>query len=425
MTSTKEVLAIGQTEKGVGITYRVPPYSTLHPDEWPAVTVTFAPKSLPGLTKAVMDAKEVRYSYLYERVRADGKQDPLFTHVALESPGKFTCYRIVLHDTRAKTVKPGFVLGVSFRELLQMKYRDHEAQRSKSSFDPMFLGDSPQVSAAVCGFKTVADNFVFQRFLSNIVTMDAKQLNVILASETERLRKDSVLPAQVRNRPAAVKALRDAKTASVRVAWFTIEDEVPSDHWMQSLRGSFHEILDAAGIRVVDEAADVEFAMHLKVDSIDPAKYTAGPAPGAMSLTINTKTNTEGIMLLKKGDAVVHSIPIGGGYHTPSSFTLGRGQNPIIGALRSSGFHKELLALLVEASGPEMLKPIIKEYKGFSSVSTDWGGGWTAYQSLFDVLAESHAPWAEKMLDELANDPDSSSARRLARQALEKRKGDQ
>ena len=73
----------------------------------------------------------------------------------------------------------------------------------------------------------------------------------------------------------------------------------------------------------------------------------------------------------------------------------------------------------------QLTKPIIEKYRTVISVSTDWGGGWTAYQSLFDVLAESHAPWAEKMLDELANDPESGSARRFAKQALEKRKGAQ
>lgn len=56
------------------------------------------------------------------------------------------------------------------------------------------------------------------------------------------------------------------------------------------------------------------------------------------------------------------------------------------------------------------------------SVTTDSGGGWATYQSLFDVVAESPAPWAETMLQELARDVESESAQRMAKQALEKRK---
>lgn len=417
-------LAVGQTEKGVGIRYSVPEHGPLRADEFPAVAILVAPgpKELP--LKTAMEGKEIRWprGNVYPSLFVDGKKLVSYRHISVQPSNKLSCYRMVLHDTDKEDVRSGFVLCVSFRDLLDKKYTDPNTKVRRPSFDPRFLGDSPQIIAVVCAFKIVDGSFVFQRFLSGADTLKSKRIAAAIHAEAERLSKEAIIPTPVENRRAAVAALRDAKTASVQVAWFTIDGEQRAEHWNDSLRGSFRDILKAAGIRVDEEKTDVEFVMHLKVVQSNPATYRAGPAPGAMSMTIATKTGTQGIVLLKKSDTVVHSIPLGGTHAAPSSFTLGRGSNPIIGALRSSGFHKELLALLVEARGPEMLKPIIEKYKMVMSVSTDWGGGWTAYQSLFDVLAESHTPEAEKMLEELANDSDSNSARRLAKEAIERQK---
>jgi hypothetical protein len=132
-----------------------------------------------------MEAKDKRGFVIGQGIRADGKQIPSLSHVALGPSEALTCYRILLYDTDCETVKPGFVLGISFRELLHMKYGDRKAQRL--TFDPGFLGDSPQISAAVCAFKTVSDDFVFQRFLSDVATIEPR-IKAILASETEQLR---------------------------------------------------------------------------------------------------------------------------------------------------------------------------------------------------------------------------------------------
>ena len=217
---------------------------------------------------------------------------------------------------------------------------------------------------------------------------------------------------------AMVKAFRNAKTVTVKVDEFLIDGKPAPDHWIGSLKGTFGFLLDkAAHLQRVETNADLVFTYRAKV-TMAAADYVPQYNPRDPGIKVATGALIAGTLRVESGGVFLGTIRFDGSRGVTSTYSITGSGNPVIAALSNTDIHKDLLSIFVAARGQEIVKPILDEYRMVTSVSTDWSGGFSAYQALFTVLAESTEPWAKEMLSVLSKDTESPSTKRLANEAI-------
>ena len=141
-----------------------------HTTLWPALVFYITPTGQSQLTPRVIESDDRRRGVALQAVYIEAGQAVAFAHVPSATSAALEGYRITLWDTERQKIRKGAHFTVPVHFLEQLTDSSATGGPGKPSLDYEFLGPTPHVKAAIIAFKTLSDDYVFQRFISEVET---------------------------------------------------------------------------------------------------------------------------------------------------------------------------------------------------------------------------------------------------------------